>query len=144
MCDFYLLLACWKYPHLKTCFKPKYAWNMFVTLMDKMFSGEPAKDSSRYWNKKTTLLWKKENKMAYNVTRKTLEFNSLASGTCIFLLFTNVHLLQYTITAWNVSPPDSSKSRWNSLLLLNAVPFHHNYSITSFLGLKREMRGISL
>ena len=106
-----------------------------------MFSGEPAKDSSRYWNKKTTLLWKKENKMAYNVTRKTLEFNSLASGTCIFLLFTNVHLLQYTITAWNCSPPppDSSKSRWNSLLLLNAVPFHHNYSITSFLGWKREM-----
>ena len=70
-----------------------------------MFSGEPAKDSSRYWNKKTTLLWKKENKMAYNVTRKTLGLNSLASGTCIFLLFTNVHLLQYTITAWNCSPP---------------------------------------
>ena len=39
---------------------------------------------------------KKTNELAYYVTKKTLDLNSLAPNNCIFLPFLNVHFLNYT------------------------------------------------
>ena len=66
----------------------------------------------------------KENKLAYYLTKKTIEFNGLAPNICMFLPFSNAPLVRNTTTTtWNWSPKNQKTSLKFLFMLLCIVHF---------------------